>query len=177
MCFIFITPTPLLPARRIRVLLFILFPPFLPHPGLHQYTKSSPTLVHSLEQNSTTLLSFLGPWRRRSPGPSTHYFPYVRDPEMRDFCGKPNFLSPPQVQPLATPLSMLFASCGKIQLGPLPGSPPCQPRSLTSRTPRRQLETCRSRAHRGPTTNPFSPSQAQNPPRFEQASSGGTLLQ
>lgn len=97
-----------------------------------------------------------------------------RDPDMS---GKPNFLSLPRVQRLATPLSMLFASWGKVQLGPLPGSPPCQSKSLTSRTPRRQLETCRSRAHRGPTTNPFSPSQAQNPPRFEQASSGGILLQ
>ena len=53
----------------------ILLPPFLPHPGLHPDTESSPTLVHSLEQNSAHPVVFLESTKEMVPRTQHPLFP------------------------------------------------------------------------------------------------------
>lgn len=119
------------------------------------FLNQHPPLFTALNQTAPTLLSFLGPWKIQSPGPSTLFFPWVLGSWKGGFQRKPSLLSPPETQPFATPLSMLFASRSKVWLGPLPGSPLCQSRSeLSSRILRRQPEPHRSEAHRVGTMNP-----------------------
>ena len=102
---------PWLPARRTGVLP-ILLPPFILHPGLYPGTESSPTFVHSLEQNSAHPVVFLEPTKEMVPGPSTHFSPQVLGSWNEGLLRQAQLPLPSPGSSIATLLSMLFASWG-----------------------------------------------------------------
>lgn len=117
MCFIFTDSTPS-PAGKIRVyLLSILHPPFLPHPGPHEFPELSLTLVHSLETNTHPHCPswVRGTYSHQDPAPIVAHEFWA--PEKRDFQNKPGFLFPSSGQPLPLPFPCHLPTGAKSSLG------------------------------------------------------------